>query len=68
MRWEGREPFPSDAITTLGNNNAASLLLLSFVKVSNTEDLLNKLTCQETGNRYPRSCETNGGAPDTAGG
>ena len=30
-----------DAITTLGNNKAASLLLLSFAKVSNTKDLRN---------------------------
>ena len=42
MGWEGRDPFPSDAITTLGNNQAASLLLLSFEKVSNTKDLLNE--------------------------
>ena len=44
MRWEG-QPFLSDAITTLGNNKAASLLLLSVVKVSNTKDLLNRQTC-----------------------
>ena len=37
MRWEGREPFQSDVITTLGNNKAASLLL-SFKKVSSTKD------------------------------
>ena len=46
MGWEGRDPFPSDAITTLGNNQAASLLLLSFAKVSNTKDLVNRQTCQ----------------------
>ena len=47
VRWEGREPFPSDAITTLGNNKAASLQLLSFAKVSSTKDLLNRQTCRE---------------------
>ena len=36
MRLEGREPSHSDAITTLGNNKAASLLLLSFAKVNDT--------------------------------
>ena len=48
MGWEGREtlPFPSDAITTLGNDKAVSLLLLSFAKVSNIEDMLNRQTCQ----------------------
>ena len=46
MRWEGREPFPSDAITTLGNNKAASLVLLRFARVSNTEDMLNRQTYQ----------------------
>ena len=35
MRWGEREPFPSDAVTTLGNNQAASLLLLSFARVIN---------------------------------
>ena len=35
-----------DAITTLGNNKAASLLLLSFAKVSSTKDLLNRQICQ----------------------
>ena len=44
MRWERREPFPSDAITTLGNNKAASLLLLSFKKVISTKDLRNRKT------------------------
>ena len=38
MRWERREPLQSDAITTLGNNKAASLLLLRFAKVSTTEE------------------------------
>ena len=48
MRWEGREPSLSDVITTLGKNNneAASLLLLSFAKVSSTKDLLSRHTCQ----------------------
>ena len=46
MRWEGREPSYSDAITTLGNNKADSLLLLSFAKVSSTKGLLNRQTCQ----------------------
>ena len=32
MAWKGREPFPSDAITTLENNKAASLLLQRFRK------------------------------------
>ena len=45
LRWERRQPFHSDAITTLGNNNAAFILLLSFAKVSNTKDLLNRQTC-----------------------
>ena len=46
MRWEGegREPFSPDAITTLGNNKSASLLFLSFAKVSNTKDVLNRQT------------------------
>ena len=48
MRWGSREPFPSVAITTLGNNRAASLLLLSFAKVSGTKDLLHRQTCQGT--------------------
>ena len=30
MRWDEREPSHPDVITTLGNNKAASLLLLSF--------------------------------------
>ena len=46
MRWEGREPFLPDAITTLGNIKADSLLLLSFAKVISTKDLLNRQTCQ----------------------
>ena len=45
-RWEGRELYLSDAITTLGNNKVASLLLLSVAKVSSTKDLLNRQTCQ----------------------
>ena len=44
MRWERREPFPSDAITTLGNNKADSLLLLSFANVSYTKGMLNRQT------------------------
>ena len=43
---EKARAFPSDAITTLGNNKAASLLLLSFGKVSNTKDMLTGQTCQ----------------------
>ena len=46
MRWEGREPFLSDAITTLGSNKAACLLRLNFAKVSSTKDLLNRQTCE----------------------
>ena len=47
MRWEGREPFHSDAIMTLGKNKAASCLLLNVAKVSinSTKDLLNMQTC-----------------------
>ena len=41
----GRVPVPSDAITTLGNNKVASLLL-SCAKVSNIKDMLNRQTCQ----------------------
>ena len=44
MRWEGREPYQSDVITTWGSSIAASLLLLS--SESNTKDLLNRHTCQ----------------------
>ena len=44
MSWDGL-PIHLDAITTPANNIAASLLLLSFAKVSNTEDLLNRQTC-----------------------
>ena len=40
------EPFPLDAIKTPGNNEAASPLLLSFAKVSNTKDMLFRQTCQ----------------------
>ena len=46
MRWDGREPAPADAITTLGNNKVASLLLLRSAKVSGTKDLLDRPTCQ----------------------
>ena len=46
MNWEGREPSHSDDITTLGNKKAASLLLLSFAKLSSTKDLTNRQTCQ----------------------
>ena len=46
MRWEWRKPFPSDTITTLRNNKSAFLLFLSFAKVSNTKDMLNRQTCQ----------------------
>ena len=46
MKWDGREPAPSDVVTTLGNNKAASLLLVSSAKVSSTEDLLNRQTSQ----------------------
>ena len=45
MRWEAREHVHSDAITTMGNSKAASLLCLSFAKVSNTKDLLKRQTC-----------------------
>ena len=38
MRWDGREPTLSDAVTTLGNNKAASLLPLRFTKVSSAKD------------------------------
>ena len=34
MRWEGREPFPFRCHHDSGNNKAASLLLLSFAKVT----------------------------------
>ena len=44
MRWEGRAPFPSYAITTLGNSKADSLLLLSFANVSYTKGMLNRQT------------------------
>ena len=37
-----RAPTYSDVIATLGNNKAASLLLLSSVKVSSTKDLVNR--------------------------
>ena len=40
------EPFIPDAIKTLENNRAASLLLLSFAKLSSTKDLTNRQTCQ----------------------
>ena len=47
MICEGLSPFPLDVITTLGNNEAASLLLLSFAKLINTKDLLSGQTCPE---------------------
>ena len=41
MGRQGREPFPSRCHHDSGNNKAASLLLLSFAKLSNTKDMLN---------------------------
>ena len=38
MRWEGREPFHSHAITPLGNNKAAFSPTLRFAKVSSTKE------------------------------
>ena len=38
MRWEGREPFHSHAITPLGNNKAAISPTLRFAKVSSTKE------------------------------
>ena len=45
MRWEGREPFSSRCHHDSGINKAASLLLLSYAKVNNTKDMLNRQTC-----------------------
>ena len=63
MRWEGREPFSSRCHGHSGINKAASLLLLSFAKVSNTKDLLNTQPCQgilcvsaESPNKWRRRC------------
>ena len=44
---EGREPFPSRCHCDSGINKAPSPLLLSYSKVSNTKDMLNRQTCQE---------------------
>ena len=46
MAWERQEPFPSDAIRTVGKKKAAYLLLLSFANVINTKDLFKRQTCQ----------------------
>ena len=42
-----REPSSNaDAITPLGSIEAASLLPMSFARVRNTRDMLNRQTCQ----------------------
>ena len=45
-RWDQREPFPSRCHHDAGNDKAASPLLLGVPKVSNTNDMLSRQTCQ----------------------
>ena len=45
MRWDGKS-VPSRCHRDSGINKAASLLILSYAKVSDTKDVVNRQTCQ----------------------